>query len=184
MPARTPGVRSTGERQGHATPLPSEGGATCERYSQAREGTGRRSWLVRSRRHCLGGFLAMSPRRCPRRHDWVVQRPDGSTARYVIDFYSGRIKPGSGIPVALHLDVRPAADSFEVGRSDPSNASRGVSREAFSVDTPRSLPRRNGPRAIDAPGGGCRLLGSPRWRLRPGFPVEERGLMLTVEDIS
>lgn len=32
----------------------------------------------------------------------------------MIDFYSGKAPPGSSIPVAMHLDVRPALDSFDV----------------------------------------------------------------------
>ncbi|CAM9687983.1 unnamed protein product [Choristocarpus tenellus] len=44
------------------------------------------------------------------RHDWVVER-DGKEVRYVIDFYAGASTPEK--PVALHLDVRPALDSFE-----------------------------------------------------------------------
>ena len=43
------------------------------------------------------------------RHDWVVERRDGSEVRYVIDFYNGAPLPS--MPVALHLDVRPALDS-------------------------------------------------------------------------
>lgn len=38
------------------------------------------------------------------RHDWAVQRPDGSVARYVIDYYAGR---GDA---AVHIDARPAID--------------------------------------------------------------------------
>ena len=48
------------------------------------------------------------------RHDWVVKRADGTEARYVIDFYAGKAPPGSNAPVAMHLDVRPALDSFDV----------------------------------------------------------------------
>ena len=44
----------------------------------------------------------------------MVKRTDGTEARYVIDFYAGKVPPGSEIPVAMHLDVRPAIDSFEV----------------------------------------------------------------------
>ncbi|CAM9750981.1 unnamed protein product, partial [Scytosiphon promiscuus] len=50
------------------------------------------------------------------RHDWVVKRADGTEARYVIDFYAGKAPPGSSMPVAMHLDVRPALDSFDVRR--------------------------------------------------------------------
>ncbi|KDD72196.1 cytochrome c/c1 heme lyase [Helicosporidium sp. ATCC 50920] len=42
------------------------------------------------------------------RHDWVVERgPD--RVRYVIDFYNAA--PSPDMPVAVHLDVRPALDS-------------------------------------------------------------------------
>lgn len=40
------------------------------------------------------------------RHDWVVQRADGTSRRYVLDFYRGR-----GASQAMHLDIRPALDS-------------------------------------------------------------------------
>lgn len=48
------------------------------------------------------------------RHDWVVERPDGTEVRYVLDFYAGQIDPKAPKPVAMHLDVRPALDSFDV----------------------------------------------------------------------
>ena len=44
------------------------------------------------------------------RHDWVVERC-GQEVRYVIDFYNAA--PAPGAPVAMHLDVRPALDSFQ-----------------------------------------------------------------------
>ena len=61
------------------------------------------------------------------RHDWYVDRGDGSELiRYVIDFYSGNITTsgdkdgGSSNPmmkndgrIGFHLDVRPSLDSFE-----------------------------------------------------------------------
>ena len=61
------------------------------------------------------------------RHDWYVDRGDGSEPiRYVIDFYSGNITTsgdkdgGSSNPmmkndgrIGFHLDVRPSLDSFE-----------------------------------------------------------------------
>lgn len=50
------------------------------------------------------------------RHDWFVERADGSTARYVIDFYSGRAAepvPGSPVPPSFHIDARPAIDSWQ-----------------------------------------------------------------------
>lgn len=34
--------------------------------------------------------------------------------RYVLDFYAGQIDPQNPKPVAMHLDVRPALDSFDV----------------------------------------------------------------------
>lgn len=43
------------------------------------------------------------------RHDWVVDRC-GRQVRYVIDFYAGPPTP-SGSP-SMHMDVRPALDSF------------------------------------------------------------------------
>eukprot|EP00884_Botryococcus_braunii_P006462 jgi/Botrbrau1/15817/Bobra.40_1s0006.4 len=43
------------------------------------------------------------------RHDWVVDRC-GRDVRYVIDFYNAAPLPH--MPVAMHLDVRPALDSF------------------------------------------------------------------------
>jgi len=47
------------------------------------------------------------------RHDWVVQRCDGSTRRYVIDYYGGEEEvPGDGVPV-FYADVRPAIDSWD-----------------------------------------------------------------------
>lgn len=53
------------------------------------------------------------------RHDWFVERADGSTARYVIDFYSGKAAepaPGCGdvpVPPSFHIDARPAIDSWQ-----------------------------------------------------------------------
>jgi cytochrome c heme-lyase len=45
------------------------------------------------------------------RHDWIVERDDGSQHRYVIDFYKGSAKPSANAPISMHLDVRPALDS-------------------------------------------------------------------------
>jgi cytochrome c heme-lyase len=45
------------------------------------------------------------------RHDWVVDRC-GTEVRYVIDFYSGGGASGGGGVPSMHLDVRPALDSF------------------------------------------------------------------------
>lgn len=45
------------------------------------------------------------------RHDWFVEREDGTEVRYVIDFYSGQPEPGK--PLSVYLDVRPALDSIE-----------------------------------------------------------------------
>ncbi|GAB5358067.1 hypothetical protein AAMO2058_000427100 [Amorphochlora amoebiformis] len=42
------------------------------------------------------------------RHDWVVDRC-GTKVRYIIDFYTGT--PMAGMPISMHLDVRPAPDS-------------------------------------------------------------------------
>eukprot|EP00887_Chlorella_sp_A99_P006837 scaffold2.g6837.t1 len=42
------------------------------------------------------------------RHDWVVDRC-GKEVRYVIDFYNAAPLPD--MPLAMHLDVRPALDS-------------------------------------------------------------------------
>ncbi|KAI2498746.1 cytochrome c-type heme lyase [Fragilaria crotonensis] len=54
------------------------------------------------------------------RHDWTIQRRDGTTVRYVIDYYHDESKssdePGSGMPSltqrvpSLLVDVRPAID--------------------------------------------------------------------------
>lgn len=44
------------------------------------------------------------------RHDWIVES-GGREVRYVIDFYKGKSTPER--PVAMHLDVRPALDSFQ-----------------------------------------------------------------------
>lgn len=44
------------------------------------------------------------------RHDWVVQRCDGSEVEYVIDFYQGR---GGAGPVSFYLDVRPKLNCWE-----------------------------------------------------------------------
>lgn len=43
------------------------------------------------------------------RHDWLVDRC-GREVRYVIDFYEAPAEPGKQI--GIHLDVRPALDSF------------------------------------------------------------------------
>jgi cytochrome c heme-lyase len=59
------------------------------------------------------------------RHDWTVQRPDGTEVRYVIDYYVDETKAddreGSGMPdmhdrdavKSILVDVRPAVDSLE-----------------------------------------------------------------------
>lgn len=50
------------------------------------------------------------------RHDWVIERCDGQTVDYVIDFYQGK-GAGNGNPndknVNFFLDVRPKINSFE-----------------------------------------------------------------------
>ena len=45
------------------------------------------------------------------RHDWIIDR-NGKQIRYVIDFYTGSKSEAAsrGMPVSLHLDVRPALD--------------------------------------------------------------------------
>ena len=43
------------------------------------------------------------------RHDWIVDRC-GVQVRYIIDFYRGPSTPEK--PISIHLDVRPALDSF------------------------------------------------------------------------
>jgi len=50
------------------------------------------------------------------RHDWVVERADGSEVRYVIDFYTGQTDAKDPKPVSMHLDVRPALDSMAAVR--------------------------------------------------------------------
>lgn len=47
------------------------------------------------------------------RHDWVVERCDGTRVEYIIDFYQGKedkTKPGA---LNFFLDVRPKMNSFE-----------------------------------------------------------------------
>lgn len=44
------------------------------------------------------------------RHDWVVDRC-GQDVRYVLDFYQG--PPKSNSLVSMHVDVRPALDSWQ-----------------------------------------------------------------------
>ena len=63
------------------------------------------------------------------RHDWIIERENGREVRYVIDFYAGApvapmhpprsngSQPSPSPPqVPLHLDVRPALDSYEATR--------------------------------------------------------------------
>jgi cytochrome c heme-lyase len=45
------------------------------------------------------------------RHDWVVERENGDTIRYVLDFYRGKSHPSAKAPISMHLDVRPALDT-------------------------------------------------------------------------
>lgn len=56
------------------------------------------------------------------RHDWTVQRCDGTEVEYVIDFYQGKSQgaanglagPGAGAAgLNFYLDVRPKLNSFE-----------------------------------------------------------------------
>jgi cytochrome c heme-lyase len=55
------------------------------------------------------------------RHDWFIDRGDGTERRYVIDFYDGSSPSPSdhqtkgvvpGAPVNMYVDVRPAIDDF------------------------------------------------------------------------
>ena len=52
------------------------------------------------------------------RHDWYVETSAGQLRRYIIDFYSGS-SSSSSTPAqndkspSVHLDVRPALDSWE-----------------------------------------------------------------------
>jgi cytochrome c heme-lyase len=39
--------------------------------------------------------------------------PPPPQVRYVIDFYNAVPQPSTGAPVAMHLDVRPALDSWQ-----------------------------------------------------------------------
>jgi len=49
------------------------------------------------------------------RHDWFIKRGDGREVRYVIDFYNGQPddKKENEEKVNIHLDVKPALDSFQ-----------------------------------------------------------------------
>ncbi|KAL2399098.1 Holocytochrome-c1 synthase [Exophiala dermatitidis] len=49
------------------------------------------------------------------RHDWTVERCDGSTVEYVIDFYQGKADPNVQQKGGLnfYLDVRPKLNTFE-----------------------------------------------------------------------
>ena len=40
------------------------------------------------------------------RHDWVIERSDGTTVRYILDYYYANDS-------SLHVDVRPALDSID-----------------------------------------------------------------------
>jgi hypothetical protein len=44
------------------------------------------------------------------RHDWTVERADGTLARYVIDYYHDKAR--AGVTSTFLLDVRPAMDGF------------------------------------------------------------------------
>ncbi|EXJ85910.1 cytochrome c heme-lyase [Capronia coronata CBS 617.96] len=48
------------------------------------------------------------------RHDWVVERCDGQTVEYVIDFYQGKSEPQTrDTALNFYLDVRPKLNTFE-----------------------------------------------------------------------
>ncbi|CAM9823870.1 unnamed protein product, partial [Ectocarpus sp. 4 AP-2014] len=95
------------------------------------------------------------------RHDWVVKRADGTEARYVIDFYAGKAPPGSSMPVAMHLDVRPALDSYDGGpplpcrgagrfQERPGAAAVGAGCAAAAAATLRGAVTRRGTAVLDA----------------------------------
>jgi cytochrome c heme-lyase len=90
------------------------------------------------------------------RHDWIVVRGEGGEeARYVVDFYQGEAKGIS--PVAMHIDVRPAIDSFGSamdrvrmsfrklsGQAQRAATSRHQAASAARVDPPPNPLRRHG----------------------------------------
>lgn len=48
------------------------------------------------------------------RHDWVVERCDGQTVEYIIDFYQGKSDPRTkDTSLNFYLDVRPKLNTFE-----------------------------------------------------------------------
>ena len=47
------------------------------------------------------------------RHDWTIQRCDGSEVEYVIDFYQGKTDPKGRSNLNFYLDVRPKINSVE-----------------------------------------------------------------------
>lgn len=62
------------------------------------------------------------------RHDWIIDRC-GREVRYVIDFYEA--PPTEGKQVGIHLDVRPAVDSFRAAYDR---------LRVFAGDYPRLVP--------------------------------------------
>ena len=44
------------------------------------------------------------------RHDWVIDRGEGTRVRYVIDYYNGKPLPGMPGP-SVYIDARPALDT-------------------------------------------------------------------------
>mmetsp|Transcript_2943 Transcript_2943/g.7955 ORF Transcript_2943/g.7955 Transcript_2943/m.7955 type:complete len:161 (+) Transcript_2943:196-678(+) len=75
------------------------------------------------------------------RHDWVVDRC-GEKVRYVIDFYNA--PPSGPEPVAMHLDVRPALDSF------------GACYDRFRMFAYQALGLAGSSAAQDSSGGGLK----------------------------
>ena len=73
------------------------------------------------------------------RHDWCVDRGDGVSRRYIIDFY-GRDSPvsNSGMP-SMALDVRPALDSPGAVIDRMHMALRDVFPSIFAVSASRRL---------------------------------------------
>lgn len=86
------------------------------------------------------------------RHDWYIDRGDGESRRYVIDYYfDAEANEAANSPVeavdALHVDVRPAIDSpaalLDRLRRFPERASAGWARKRFRAEglDPSNLPK-------------------------------------------